>query len=444
MKLIDAIQVNSKSRIAFVGAGGKSTSMFRLARQWEGKCIVSTSTHLAKLQIKLADSHFIIKNKSDLDQIKELLPEGITLLSGPFLENQRVDGLSNEIFEVLCTIANTHKVPVFIEADGSRRLPLKAPAPHEPAIPPCVNAVVVLAGLKGLGKKLNKKAAHRPELISQLTGLPMGEKIEIENLKKLLAHPKGGLKNISEGMEKILVINQADSPDLLAEARKISNSLLEQYHKVIISCMDEHNNEVILKEQRVAGIVLAAGGSERLGKPKQLLDWEGEAFVRVVSKTAIEAGLDPVIVVFGSASNESKKVLEGLDLISIENKDWQKGQSSSVKIGLENLPKAAGAVVFLLVDQPQIPQTLIRKLVETHATNPEPIVVTLVDGRRANPVLFDKTTFSDLLEIEGDKGGRQIFSKFSAFYLPWLDTIVGLDVDTEEDYLQLLQYKKLN
>ena len=130
MQLIDGIRITKESRIAFVGAGGKSTSMFRLAHQWQGNCIVSTSTHLAVSQTKLADHHIIIQKISDLAALQESMPEGITLLTGPLLDNRRVDGLSDDMFLEVIRLADQHQVPVLIEADGSRRLPLKAPAAH--------------------------------------------------------------------------------------------------------------------------------------------------------------------------------------------------------------------------------------------------------------------------------------------------------------------------
>jgi molybdenum cofactor cytidylyltransferase len=93
---------------------------------------------------------------------------------------------------------------------------------------------------------------------------------------------------------------------------------------------------------------------------------------------------------------------------------------------------------MLLVDQPHIPHALISALVEAHAENFAPIVAPLVDQRRGNPVLFDRAAFDHLVKIEGDIGGRAIFSHFRVLYVPWIDPRTGLDVDTEEDYQRLL------
>ncbi len=97
-----------------------------------------------------------------------------------------------------------------------------------------------------------------------------------------------------------------------------------------------------------------------------------------------------------------------------------------------------GGAIFLLADQPQTPPTLIRSLVEMHARTLAPIIAPLVNGQRGNPVLFDRATFSDLLSLTGDVGGRSLFSRYPVEWLPWHDEGVLLDVDTEEDYSRLV------
>ncbi len=444
MRLIDGIHITKDSRVAFVGAGGKSTSMFRLAQQYKGSCIVSTSTHLALAQTKLADQHIIVNNMGDLKSLEKEIPQGITLVTGPKWRNDRVGALSDELFQELDKVASAHKVPILIEADGSRRLPLKAPDAHEPAIPSIINTVVVVLGLGGLGQILNEETVHRPEIFSIRTGLEMGEVIEQEHLLKLLLHPEGGLKKIKEGVRKVLFLNQADTESMVTKARAMIPELLTRYDEVIIGSLNSLNNEVHIKQHKVAGIILAAGSSERLGEPKQLLEWKGKPFIRAVALNAIEAGLDPVIIVTGAFSEKTSASVQDLPVKILYNENWMEGQSTSVKIGLKGLEKNSGAAVFLLVDQPQISPTLIRKLVETHSISTEAIIATLVDGQRGNPVLFDNRTFEDLGKIHGDKGGRQIFSKYTVHWMPWLDPIAALDVDKPGDYQKLLKFKDEN
>jgi molybdenum cofactor cytidylyltransferase len=96
-----------------------------------------------------------------------------------------------------------------------------------------------------------------------------------------------------------------------------------------------------------------------------------------------------------------------------------------------------GAGLFLLADQPQVTLTIVRALVEEHAKTLAPVIAPMVLDRRANPVLFDRVTFPDLMKLEGDVGGRGVFSKYIVSYLPWHDEALLLDVDTPDQYQHL-------
>jgi molybdenum cofactor cytidylyltransferase len=97
-----------------------------------------------------------------------------------------------------------------------------------------------------------------------------------------------------------------------------------------------------------------------------------------------------------------------------------------------------GAAIFLLADQPQIPVEVVRALVESHEKNMQAILAPLVlEDRRANPVLFDRDTFADLMLLTGDMGGRGIFDKHRVEYMPWHDPVLLFDVDKPEDYQKL-------
>jgi molybdenum cofactor cytidylyltransferase len=123
----------------------------------------------------------------------------------------------------------------------------------------------------------------------------------------------------------------------------------------------------------------------------------------------------------------------------VHNANWMSGQSTSVMTGVKVLPARTGAAIFLLADQPQVSPTIIVALMEQHRQNLPPIVAPLIQGKRANPVLFDRSTFPSLMAISGDSGGRQVFSRFRVSWLEWNDANLLLDVDTPEDYQRLLE-----
>jgi len=168
------------------------------------------------------------------------------------------------------------------------------------------------------------------------------------------------------------------------------------------------------------------------------LEWKGRSFVRTVAQTAIESGLLPIIVITGSNAEQVEAELRDLNINIVRNSEWENGQGSSIKEAIFTTPSDCGGAVFLLADQPQVSTTVIHALKEKHAEGLFPIIAPMILDRRGNPVLFDRSTFSDLMAIEGDTGGRAIFHKHRVEYLPWHDDSLLLDVDTPEQYQRLI------
>ena len=133
LSLSQALRLRPVPRVAFVGAGGKSTALFLLARQLE-PAIVCASTHLSLVQTKLADRHIILEEIEDCDQFEILAHSGVNLVTGP-IKGERTGGLSEPILSRLHAYCDKHSLAMLIEADGSRQRPLKAPALYEPVIP---------------------------------------------------------------------------------------------------------------------------------------------------------------------------------------------------------------------------------------------------------------------------------------------------------------------
>lgn len=440
MRLNDALRLDDAAQLALVGAGGKTTVLFLLAREFGGRVIVTTTTRLGVSQAAFADHHIIVKKAEDLTNLHNHLVEGVTLVTGVKGEDDKLQGLNASAMNRLKAITDHNNIPLLIEADGARQKPLKAPMEHEPVIPDFVEMVIVVAGLSGIGKPLNEEWVHRPDQFAALSGLKIDEIINPEDLSRVLNHSQGGLKNIPAKARKALLLNQAHASTEQAIGKEIAAKTLDPYDSVLVCDLklEPDQEEVVTVFEKVAGIVLAAGGSRRLGEPKQLLDWHGEPFVRHVAKQGLAAGLSPVIVVTGAYEKEIKAVMGKLPAKIVHNPDWESGQSTSVKTGLHYVPRSAGAAIFLLVDQPQVSTQLVRKLVDTHARSHAPIVAPQIAGQRGNPILFDRVTFSDFEALIGDKGGRQIISKHKPTWVPWHDEGMIIDVDTMDDYNKLL------
>ncbi len=438
MNLRKALRLNKPACVAFVGAGGKTTAMFRLARELTPPVIITTTTHIGTWQLALADRWI-----ADISELESISPatEGVIAFTGKRTEDERASGLNPGEMDDLHRFAIMKGWSLLIEADGARQLPLKAPGPNEPVIPSWVNHVVVVAGLTGLNQPLNNAYIHRPQIYSQISNLPPDYPVGEEALKKVLLNPNGGLKSIPGSARKTVLLNQADDDALIATASRLAKDLLDGYDAVLVGRLfNESDYEVITSKESVAGVILAAGGSTRFGQPKQELLWRGRTLLENVIDTAIQAELDKVYLVqSNNAYSHYITKLNNRYFKSIINKSSHLGQSSSIRLAVQALPANIGGVVFLLCDQPQIPAQLIRDIVHRHAETHAPIIAPMVEGRRGNPVLFDRCTFQDLLALEGDTGGRALFSKFPIEYIPWNDENILLDVDTPEDYARLLE-----
>ncbi len=465
MKLIRALRYSHPSTIAFVGAGGKTTAIFQAAREimaankvekdpgviFGEAVLVATTTHLGAWQSIQADQHVKISSRQDLAGLDHQLAGGIVLLTGEEKDN-RLGGLNPVQLDRIHRLAIEYNLPLLFEADGSHSLSLKAPAKHEPAIPEFVEQVVVVVGLSGIGKPLSKLWVHRPELFGELTGLHLGENVTRSAVVQMLLSTEGGLKNIPTRARKTALLNQADSLDLQSQAKMIGEKLLPAYHGAIIAALFQGKNggqasrneegegirAIHAVLEPIGGVILAAGESSRFGEPKQLLLWKGIPLIRHVVVNALKAGLSPVVVVVGSSAVEVQSAIDDLPVRIVNNREWLNGMSSSIKAGLATLPEEVGGVVFLQADQPQIPPALIKELVEAHQVSLSPIVAPQIDGQRGNPVLFDTVTFKEILAIEGDIGGRALFSRFPVEWVTWQDANLLLDIDSKEDYLRFL------
>jgi len=473
-------------RLAFVGAGGKTTALFQLGRELLidpasrtdspanqfPAVFVTTTTHLGAAQASMADCHFIVDNLSSFETAPG---SGVTLFTGPEVERQRLAGLDAAALARLLELADRRRVPLLIEADGARLRPLKAPADHEPALPRFVDAVVVVAGLSALGKPLEAERVHRLEQFAALAGLEPGEEITYEALARVLTHPQGGLKGIPAGARRVLFLNQADTEELVRAGRGIALRCQSHYDAVVVGSLTPNPSPegrgeggsltpdpspegrgeeeslslryiwVSSVHEPAAIVLLAAGGSSRFGSPKQLLDWQGQPLVRHMASLALSAGCSRVRVVVGAYADEVRRALEGvpqrgIPLEIVENPDWQEGQASSVRAGIQGLPAGTGAALFLLVDQPLAPVSLLRGLLDLHAQTLSPLVAPLCQGRRRNPVLFDRVTFPELLALQGDTGGRALFVSpqgYPVAWLPWEDERLLMDFDTPEELARL-------
>jgi molybdenum cofactor cytidylyltransferase len=190
----------------------------------------------------------------------------------------------------------------------------------------------------------------------------------------------------------------------------------------------------------ISAIVLAAGEGRRFGSGKPLAPLAGKPLVRYVIDALITGGVERVVLVVPPESSAFDAALHGLaDRVAlVPNKRSRDGMSSSLLVGLDALDSRTEAVLVALADQPTIAAPVIRALVESWRGERRPIVAPLYRGERGHPVLFDKSVFSELRTISGDRGARDIVERDARrMSLVSVDAEVPRDVDTPEDLAAL-------
>lgn len=190
----------------------------------------------------------------------------------------------------------------------------------------------------------------------------------------------------------------------------------------------------------VGAVILAAGASSRMGRPKQTLQYRGESLLRRAALAALGAGCCPVIVVTGANAELSRREMAGLDVREVLNPRWETGMASSVRAGVEALVGAAaeaGAAVLLLCDQPHVTAAVISELIAAHRATERLVVASAYGGSFGVPALFGRALFVELAQLEGAAGAKQVIKRYAAeaHFIPFPGGEV--DVDTPDDFSRL-------
>jgi molybdenum cofactor cytidylyltransferase len=192
-------------------------------------------------------------------------------------------------------------------------------------------------------------------------------------------------------------------------------------------------------------IILAAGSSSRMGKPKQLLEFDGMTLLTRVSKMASQSKLYPVIAVLGANADLIQAHLDvsGLDIVLNEN--WEEGMASSLRKGLQAMNEMyshVDAVIILVGDQPYISNQHIEQLIDSQKKSGLPISACSYAGIMGTPALFHKTIFPELMLLEGDIGAKKIIEKRKQDVATVFFDKGVIDIDTIDDYEKLRNEKK--
>lgn len=165
---------------------------------------------------------------------------------------------------------------------------------------------------------------------------------------------------------------------------------------------------------KTALVILAAGASNRLGHPKQLVVFRGKTLLRHAAETALSIPDGHVAVVLGKDSERIREELNGLDVTVLENETWAEGMASSVRLAAAWASERGAETLLLLVcDQPFVTPSLLNQLLDVHRKTGQPIVASEYENAtgaavRGVPVLFHRSLFLELLQLSGDRGAQAL------------------------------------
>ena len=447
MNILESFRINHPVKLAAVGAGGKTSFLFALAREIPGKCIITTTTHISIEQSNRGDIRLL---SNDLNLYKKIIaaPENATIIIvGTQQGRERVNGPDQAILAQLHTLCEQENLSLLVEADGSKKLPLKAFANHEPAVPEWIDIIVHIIGWNSIGKQVDDTNIFRVDRYCELTNQKKGDIINFSSIANLLLHEKGGKKAIKHNQRSIIFFNQCPNNLIIDQKTEAEiYSLLSFHHSVIFGntpASNGHSSTIVNCFENIAAVILAAGGSSRLGenKIKQLLQYHGNSFLQNTANLILKGPFTKQIAVLGYKFELLQKELEGYSIEIINNSQWENGQSTSVIAAVNELIKSShlGGAMFFPIDQPNLDLSTINQILQCHTNNIGSTIVPRYKDMVGAPVLFDRNHFANLLNLHGDKGGRAILYQVSHRFCDITNQLALQDIDTMDVYLKLIE-----
>lgn len=194
-------------------------------------------------------------------------------------------------------------------------------------------------------------------------------------------------------------------------------------------------------QNKTAILILAAGNSSRLGKPKQMLGYKDSTLLKNTIAEASLVSEAKIIVITGANHQLIEEDLDPSRIKIVYNPDWEFGMSSSIVNGLQSVLRLYPEIencIFAVCDQPYVSSVIFENLIQEHYKTGKGIAASEYAGTLGTPVLFNKKYFSALLELKGQEGAKKIINIFSDDRVSVVFEKGNIDIDTEEDYNQLI------
>ncbi|TVZ59493.1 molybdenum cofactor cytidylyltransferase [Flavobacteriaceae bacterium MAR_2010_105] len=189
---------------------------------------------------------------------------------------------------------------------------------------------------------------------------------------------------------------------------------------------------------KIAILILAAGGSSRMGQPKQLLKWGKNSLLGHTIENVLKTNTHEIIVVLGANFNSVKQEIKNYQVTILNNKDWSQGLGTSIAYGVHYLLESSSSVdgvLIVLADQPFVDRDYLEKMMTSFSSSRKQILATAYDDDiQGVPVLFDASYFEELSKLTGDVGAKQCIKRHQLFVKTLVPPVKNVDLDTLEDY----------
>lgn len=450
LSLYRCLDLNEPAVTAFIGGGGKTSLIRRLAEELTDlghKVLVTTTTKCYPFPNL---PHFYLE--SSLDMFKKLSDHyknnSIAVLGGKIGPDGKITGISPQLPGSFAAELGIH---VLVEADGSKGKPLKGYEKYEPVLPADSGLIVSVIGADALGAAVEETTVHRSSIFRKamlLDGSPIiaDEKL----LAQAFLYMEQVAVNQAPHSKFIYALNKYDILDNPTHVYKIACALkIMNNNTPLLSTKAKSKHPVKMylnasgqtEAASLSCVVLAAGSSTRMGSIDKLsLPFNQSTVLQSTLAQIIESDIKEIIVVTAPGSRW-KSILTGNDLRVVENSLHKTGQASSLKAGLSEVSPNAQGVIFALGDQPLIGNDIFKMLIERYKSNLKPVTYPVYQNRRGNPVIFDRTLWPLLMNLEGDEGGRAIIKNLKSGDIENVHTdneYVITDIDTPEDYQAII------
>lgn len=456
LSLYSCLGLDEPAVTAFIGGGGKTSLIWRLAEELTGlgqKVLVTTTTKcypFPNLQ------HFYLEDTIDIRKrlSEHFKNKSIAVLGTNKSSIGKIAGISPQLPGLL---ANELGIHVLVEADGSKGKPLKGYEIYEPVVPADSDLIVSVIGADALGAPVEETTVHRSNIFRKVMLLESCPAIVDETL----------IARAFSYMEQVAV-NQAPHAKFIYALNKYDDlKNRTRVHNIACTLKDMNNNTPFISTEALSKypvkmylnvacqaetvslscVILAAGLSKRMGSEDKLaLPFNGTTILQSTLSQVRDSGVSEIIVVTAPGSRW-KNILTGKNLKIVENPIYKSGQASSLKAGLREVSSQNQGVVFALGDQPLVGSNVYKMLIDQYRSNLKSVTYPVYQNRRGNPVIFDRTMWPLLMNLEGDEGGRAILKRLSSEDVELVNTdnkFVLTDIDTPGDYQAALKdFRKL-